>query len=86
MNLGNFLIGGLPLPPLPPGLPSLPGFPGGVSSNGAGGIAQPTENGMGGTTHTGDMGYPQNIAGLLQMLGGNQANPSNMNLMRGGLI
>lgn len=77
--------GGLPMPPMPPGLPQLPGL-GGQQQGGMGGGGM-MPNGLSGTVQTeGDMGYPQNIAGLLQMIGGNQTNPANMNLTGGGLI
>ena len=75
----------LPMPPMPPGLPGLPGFGGQQQQGQMGGMP----SGLGGTMQTqnaGDLGYQQNLSGLLQMMGGNQANPANMNLMRGGLI
>lgn len=78
--------GGLPMPPMPPGLPQLPGLGGQQGGMGGGGGGM-MPSGLGGTMQTeGDMGYPQNIAGLLQMIGGNQTNPANMNLTGGGLI
>lgn len=87
MNLGRLIgdfiggSGGLPMPPMPPGLPNP--FGGGGSGMGGGGMGG---GGLGGTTQTmggGDLGYPQNIAGLLQMLGGNQNQP-NANIVSGG--
>ncbi len=47
---------------------------------------QEPQQDMGMQTQSGEDFYPQNLAGLLQMIGGNQANPANMNLIRGGLI
>lgn len=74
----------LPMPPMPPGLPGLPGFGGQQQGGQQGG------GGLGGTMMTQPMdqqgGYSQNLAGLLQMMGGNQVNPANMNLMGRGLI
>ena len=95
MNFGNifgggggiFGGGGLPTPPMPPGLPSLPGLPGLPGMGGGGQPSQGPPGGLGGTMQTQDEpGYQQNLAGLLQMMGGNQVNPANMNLTRGGLI
>ena len=72
------------MPPLPPGLPSLPGMGGGQASS-LGGTTQmqPNNGGLGGTIQTEDMGYLQNLAGLMQMMGGSQPG-QNMSLISGG--
>ncbi len=81
MNLGS-LFGGGGLPGLPslPGLPGLPGMGGGQQQGGGmqqGGMMQPIQPGQS------EEMYPQNLAGLYQMLGGQQQ-PQNMNLISGG--
>ena len=82
-SVGGFLGGGglsslLPTGGLP--MPSgLPGMGGGQQQMGGGG-------GLGGTMQTGDqgeLGYPQNLAGLMQLIGSNQQ-PQKMNLISGG--
>lgn len=63
--------GGLPMPP------GLPGMGGGGQQQMAGGGPMQTSG------DPGELGYPQNLAGLMQLIGSNQQ-PQNMNLISGG--
>lgn len=85
--IGGFLGGGLSSLlssgglPMPPGLPGMGG--GGQQQMGGGfggGFAGPMQASQG---DQGELGYPQNLAGLMQLIGSNQQ-PQKMNLISGG--
>lgn len=74
-GLSRFLpTGGLPMPP------GIPGIGGGQQPMGGGGFAGPMQGSQG---DQGELGYPQNLAGLMQLIGSPQQ-PQNMNLISGG--
>lgn len=65
--------GGLPMPP------GLPGMGGGGQPQMGGGFGGQSQT----SNDQGELGYPQNLAGLMQLIGSNQQ-PQKMNLISGG--
>lgn len=61
---------------MPPGLPGMGGQQQMVGGSSLGGTMQTSGD-------QGELGYPQNLAGLMQLIGSNQQ-PQNMNLISGG--